>query len=223
MRAWKFLDGAGRAIFSGYSWPLPEDDRPGPWLEAGAAIPCRSGVHACRPSDVAWWIHDELWEVELGGDVIERPHKVVATRGRLVRRVEAWSAGASKELGEASAWRARDLAVTVLTRHGFEDVSEGLRAASDLQLLQTLGTELSDSLGPLTAAGLASALAGDAAYFARAGEPCQAPYVAACARGHADSLSGSYHDGFAVERARQSEWIASRLGLPDVHTNVRSL
>lgn len=214
MRAWKFLDAAGRAVFSGYSWPLPEGDRLGPWVKTGMAVPCRSGVHACRTSDLAWWINDELWEVELGGEVIDRPHKVVAPRGRVVRRVKAWSAGVGKELGEASAWRARDIAIDVLATHGLDAEAEGLTSASDLQQLEAAGNRLGACLGPLGAAGLAAALAGDAAYFARTGERCQAPYVAACAGGHAASVgTGSYREGFGAERARQSEWIAGRLGL----------
>ncbi|MDQ3946145.1 MAG: hypothetical protein M3357_13530 [Actinomycetota bacterium] len=41
-----------------------------------------------------------------------------------------------------------------------------------------------------------------------------APYIAACAAGHAASVTtGSYRDAFVAERSRQSEWITTRLGL----------
>lgn len=70
------------------------------------------------------------------------------------------------------------------------------------------------ALDPLTPPGLAAALAGDCAFFARAGEACQAPYVAGCAAGHAAVVAGgSYRDGFGGERAHRSAWITRRLRL----------
>ena len=59
---------------------LPDGDGPGPWLETAAARPCREGIHACRPQDLAYWLHHELWEIELDGDIVEAGRKVVAAR-----------------------------------------------------------------------------------------------------------------------------------------------
>jgi hypothetical protein len=183
-------------------------------VDAGIADPCRTGVHACRPSDLAWWLHEELWEVEMAGDVVERAHKVVGPRARLVRRIEAWSGGVARELRAACAWSARDHALGVLADHGVDTAAEPLRQAESLEVLQETGHRLADRLGELTPAGLAAALAGDAAYFARTGELHHAPYIAACAAGHAASIgTGSYRDAFVAERTGQSEWITTRLGL----------
>ena len=101
MRAYKFLHAGSVGPFSGFHW------EPGRWVEADGVSVCERGVHACRLGDLPFWVNDELWEVELGGDVVEARFKVVAPRGRLVSRVEAWTAAAAQGLGDAAAARAR--------------------------------------------------------------------------------------------------------------------
>jgi hypothetical protein len=85
MRALKFLREGRVAPYTGFHWPLDE------WVEAESADPCRDGVHALRAQDLPYWLGRELWEIELGGDVVEQERKVVASRGRLVGRVEGWT------------------------------------------------------------------------------------------------------------------------------------
>jgi len=68
--AYKFLAADGTGVFSGFPWPLPGAG-PGSWVEAPAS-PCRSGVHACRTSDLPYWLAPALYEVELAGDVVEQ-------------------------------------------------------------------------------------------------------------------------------------------------------
>ena len=88
MIAYKFLRRDGASVFTHFRWPLPNGG-PGPWVEAQVA-PCRSGIHACRPSDLPLWVNDVLYEIELDGDIAQEPTKVVASRGRLFRRIDAW-------------------------------------------------------------------------------------------------------------------------------------
>jgi hypothetical protein len=104
VKAYKFLRAGSIAPFTGLRW------EPGQWVEAEEVLPCDVGIHACRPDDLPFWINDELWEIELDGDVVAAERKVVATRGRLVRRVEAWTQAAAQALGDTSAARARALA-----------------------------------------------------------------------------------------------------------------
>jgi hypothetical protein len=85
VRALKFLRDGRVAPYTGFRWPLGE------WVESASADPCRDGVHALRAKDLPYWLGRELWEIELDGDVVEQERKVVASRGRLVRRVEAWT------------------------------------------------------------------------------------------------------------------------------------
>ena len=86
--AYKFLRTDGSTVFSGFRWPLPGDE-PGPWVEA-PVDPCRSGIHACRPGDLSYWVGQTLYEIELDGEIVEERNKVIASRGRLLRRVDAW-------------------------------------------------------------------------------------------------------------------------------------
>lgn len=89
MIGYKFLHSDGTGVFTGFRWPLPEAGEPGSWVET-RVDPCRSGVHACRPEDLPLWIGEILYEVELAGETVEQPSKVVAARGRLLRRIDAW-------------------------------------------------------------------------------------------------------------------------------------
>jgi hypothetical protein len=74
-------------------------------VEAGAVDPCRSGVHACTRDDLPYWLQDELWEIDLEGDVQRVGHKLVARRGRLVRRLDAWNGDSARDFSLACAHR----------------------------------------------------------------------------------------------------------------------
>lgn len=86
MIAYKFLAEGARAPFTGFEWHADE------WVEVESVEPCRSGIHACRARDLPFWLGRELWEIELGGEIVEEERKVVARRGRLVRRRDEWDA-----------------------------------------------------------------------------------------------------------------------------------
>lgn len=94
MIAYKFLHEGAVSPFAGLRWPVDE------WVEASAVDPCRRGIHACRLRDLPFWLSAELWKIELDGDVVEHERKVVAPRGRLVRRLDAWN----RELVESFGW-----------------------------------------------------------------------------------------------------------------------
>lgn len=96
MIAYKFLAAGGVGPFSGFLWPT---GAPGPWVEAaGTAHACFAGVHGCSVEHLPFWLHEELWEIELENPVAAE-HKLVASRGRLLRRVEAWDPRARLEFG----------------------------------------------------------------------------------------------------------------------------
>jgi hypothetical protein len=90
------------APFSGLVWP-----EPGEWVEADGLDPCRRGIHACRLRHLPHWLGPELWEIELDGELSEEGRKVVAPRGRLVRRVEGWDDAAARAYVEACIGEAR--------------------------------------------------------------------------------------------------------------------
>jgi hypothetical protein len=109
--AYKFLRPDGTSAFTGFRWPLPAGDGPGEWVDADVD-PCRSGIHACRRGDLPLWMGRVLYEVELDGEVREERTKVVAQRGRLVRRVAAWDDELRDVYTRMCADRAHELART---------------------------------------------------------------------------------------------------------------
>jgi hypothetical protein len=99
MQALKFLRPGRVAPFTKVTWP-----EPGEWLESDAPPElCRAGVHALLPDVLATWISEELWRVELDGGEEVAPGIVVAPRGRLVARVEAWNDETAREFARACA------------------------------------------------------------------------------------------------------------------------
>ena len=108
MIAYKCLRADGTSVFTAFRWPLPGTG-PGPWVEAEIE-PCRSGIHACRLEDLPYWAGRELYVIELDGEVVTEPTKVVAPRGRLVRRVDAWERELRDAYTRACADRAHALA-----------------------------------------------------------------------------------------------------------------
>jgi hypothetical protein len=103
----KFLSPGALGPVSGFRWPVPENGRPGAWIETrGPLDPCRSGAHVCRVNDLPYWMAEELWEAETGGDHIEGIDCQVFRRARLVREVTAWREGGALRFAAACAARA---------------------------------------------------------------------------------------------------------------------
>ncbi len=238
MRAYKFLVRGSAGRFSGYQWPRPAGDEPGAWVSSeGSVAVCVSGVHACSVEDLTEWIDDELWEIELDGDVLAAATMVVGERGRLLRRVDGWDAAAASALADACAWRAREIAVRALRRDGLADEADGLEAADDLVDMQIRAALASRPRG--LASATATAFAADAVALARGQRPetwdlahalsepapSQTPAAMAANLGfvvaHVAGLDAvaetgdeaAYATGLAAERAWQRRWLIERLGL----------
>ena len=100
--AYKFLDPGGIAPFTRFHWPVDE------WVEAEQVDLCRGGIHACRVRDLPIWLGRELWEIELDGEIVEQERKVVASRGRLVRRITDWNDETRAAFGRFCVTRTRE-------------------------------------------------------------------------------------------------------------------
>ena len=124
MIAYKFLREGGIAPYTGFRWPQGE------WVEAAGTDPCRDGIHACAVRNLPIWMGPELWEMELGGEVVALPRKLVAPRGRLLRRFDAWNNVLIRDFGRACVKRTRE-------RVGFLPVISGY--AFDADRLAGLG------------------------------------------------------------------------------------
>jgi hypothetical protein len=182
------------------------------WVETASAVPCRQGVHACRPADLSYWLAPCLWEVELEEPVVETRHKLTARRGRLLAQGDAYPA-AVKELGAVCAWRARDRAAPAPLNAGAPSLASRFAAATTLTELRGLLGQTDDASFASTAA----ALAADTAQFALSGPLTAAPFIGACSAGHTEAgpVGGQAdHDrGYAQEWASQSTWLVQNLGL----------
>ncbi len=165
MRAYKFLAADGTGIFTGFAWPLPNAS-PGTWVTSEVEL-CRSGVHACRPDDLSYWIAPALYEIELGGEIVEAGMKVIAPRARLVRRIEAWNDAMREEYSQMCIARAGELATAAPSLTPWSPPPEA--AAAGPALMSFIAARLAEAIGGLQA--------------------------------------------YVDERARQSGWLAERLGL----------
>lgn len=175
--------GRGRTSFlTGVQWPEPENGAPGAWVDTAGA------VRAYETDDLPWALDDELWEIEVAGDIQRVRTSVHADRGRLIRRVEAWTPAVAEELAAACEARLREQAAEAARGSGGERQAELLNAfAGDL-----------------------AGYAGDAEGARAAGV---AAYVAAHAVAGADKAAPGYERRFALERQWQAEWLRSRLSL----------
>ena len=110
--AYKFLARGALGAVTEFAWPPPAaNGEPGAWVVAKSPIAlCASGVHACRSRELAHWLHDELWLVELAGELREGVDCVVAERARLIRQVEVWQGGGARRFAHAARDHAAQLA-----------------------------------------------------------------------------------------------------------------
>lgn len=207
MKAYKFLAEGRRAIFSGMTWTE------GVWIEAdGPSETCRAGIHGCLPQHLAYWVLDELWEIELDGQLVETPLKVVARRGRLGSRVTGWNDEARSDFMAEGIRRAVRYAALELREVGLDAEADSLESADDAALAEraTAIGEGAAQAGQRDAADLTGYVA-DAVEYARVGHTVGPAFIAA----HAADLHSpiGVDDPFAAERESQGLWLAQRLGL----------
>jgi hypothetical protein len=109
-RAFKFLASGAISPFARFAWPAPTGDALGSWVvAAGPLVVGKCGAHVCRGANLAHWIHDELWVVELAGKELEARDCLVVARARLVHQVEGWKSEGASRFGAACIAHAREL------------------------------------------------------------------------------------------------------------------
>lgn len=110
MRAYKVLRD-GRSEFTGWRWPLPDAQRPGEWVHAHGPIAlCSNGIHAADLEQLPHWLGTEIWEIELGGEVVREEAALVASQARLLRRIHAWDEAMRQRFAEMCLRRAEEIA-----------------------------------------------------------------------------------------------------------------
>ena len=209
MIAYKFLLPDRVSPFSGATWPAEN------WVEAdGPLVPCRNGIHACRIRDLAYWLMDDLWQVELDGDLVEYELKVVARRARLVRRIDAWDANTRQTFIHMCLRRVAEHAAVEAADSSVDREAAALVSASrsdDLDSIKAAARDLGAALPQDARAG--KRLAGfveDAVDWVELPAAALAYVAAHAADGRSRVVAD---DAFAAERSLQSAWLAEHLGL----------
>lgn len=212
----KFLARGGVGPFSGYRWPVPRvSDAAGEWTTADHPLePCRGGLHLCRQADLALWIHEELYLVDVEGDLVEHASFVLARRARLVRRVGAWGRESAHRFSCDCAWRVRDHAVEALRRVGRDQDADRLSGCVTMDQLGRATRLLGDGGG--TDVVRLVGYAGDAATYAAsaatstgwAAAGATTAFIAATAAGSAAG-PGQGRAAVSAERTLQGQWIAA--------------
>ncbi|HYY51676.1 MAG TPA: hypothetical protein VE755_02335 [Myxococcales bacterium] len=202
MIAYKFLRAGAVGPFTGHRWS------PGTWVEAADAHE-GLGIHACRVSDLSFWICDELWRVELQGHVWERATQIEARRGRLLDQVAGWDEKARSEFGLHCVFQTRDIAASALRGLGFADLADRLAAASTLSDLAATVRSIEPPDG--FAAEMFGYARDAAMAFSMTGNAAESSFIASVANAAARGDPA----GFGEEKRRQSHWLAKRLMAPE--------
>jgi len=184
--------------------------RPGVWVEA-------QGLSACERRHLPLWIWEELWEIELDGDIVARAHKLRASRARLHRPVETWSPDTAKAFARECARSAAAHAAGPLRDAGFADAAAVFADAADLDAVRQVTDELGEDLAPELRhpVGMAS----DAAETALDATASDDPYVAVkggaeCAYISAMTAARVHGaGGYESERDHQADWLSAKLEL----------
>ena len=77
---------------------------PATWVSVSGQLGlCVNGIHASTVEQLPQWLGDEIWEAELGGEVLKTEPALVAARARLVRHVNEWDEAARMAFCQACA------------------------------------------------------------------------------------------------------------------------
>ncbi len=182
-------------------------------MRAQPAEVCVAGIHACRAEQLPHWLAQELWVIELAGDVTESPYKLVAPAGRLVSRVQGWPS-AERGFAEDCAARTLDLAVSALRDAGLDAHADAAATAVGTAGLLAVADGVRGDAAPLVATLVG--YAADCAWDIDNGYFAMCAYVAATAFANhctGDVVQDMSSLGWVRERARQGRWLAAALDL----------
>jgi hypothetical protein len=174
-----------------------------------------NGIHACRLDQLPYWIDAELWQVELDGPLHQADRLVLGPRGRLIRRIEAWTGDAAIAFALACLERSWQVTATVLRASGAGQVATALEGAEGAESLMTVAYgaagDVPEELAPVVLD------AGDTAFAVHSRmSACLAGYLAARTAGRAAAATGgSQLNAERVERRWQADWLVERLGLEE--------
>ena len=205
MFAYRFLAKGGLGAVNQFLWPLPEGSMPGAWI-GPQADSTTLGVYAQQLSDLPYWVHDELYRVELRGSVQTLSLGVLASEMRLVERVSGWNESLRRDFGEACVERLRQGAANTYDERGEPLIARCLIECDIREIPQVLATH--DMTGRATVGNLLVQYIIDAVNVQNAGLTASVAHVARVALSESPLLAAK-HD----ERLAQWQWLQHRLGL----------
>jgi hypothetical protein len=228
MTFWKFLRFGAVSPFSGFQWT------PGSWVSTSVTDVCHVGLHACRATDLPYWINDELWEIELAEPIAEESHKVVSSGARLIAPVEHWTVTTAEEFAYHCAFRTALHAADELREDGrlsdYADELASIQLGDDSANWPTLAVLCSEAAQKSAEAAMkinafdavrlcgyvCDAVDGLGIGAASSSYPDRYPvasiaYIAARTANHRSSAPGG--DPYLAERRWQSHWLVQRLQL----------
>lgn len=86
-------------------------NQPGEWVTAeGQLALCHNGIHASTMEQLPHWLGIELWEIELAGEIRHEEAALLASRARLVARIEPWEEPMRQTFARWCLRRAREIA-----------------------------------------------------------------------------------------------------------------
>lgn len=146
-----FFEGAEDAG-SDFVWPAPTNG-PGEWVRMRKRLGREPTSAALDVDHLAHQMETELWEVELD-DVGSSGYVLLAKRGRLVRKIEAWTPDAADEFATACLDRAEENAnaTLVMAEQGWprQDVRQVIAAEASRELMDSIRapTSFEQQFGP---------------------------------------------------------------------------
>ena len=100
---YKFLQADNTGEYSGFDYYdyLPKGGKPGKWLpKVESVIMCETGYHVCKKKDLLEWRNENLYIVDVRGEMVEGNDKSAFQQMRFVKRLNGWN---EKNLRLASA------------------------------------------------------------------------------------------------------------------------
>ncbi len=224
----KTLKGNGRSPYRDRPWPLPTQRpdgtwEPGEWAESrhvarrrtpltpAQVDACRPAVYACRPDQLARWVADRAWYIEMDG-AVEGTEKVGARRGRLLRPVNGWTNTILRQWACECADRAvRIHAPAALRAAGLTEHADRLAALAPITDRETAIAAWGAADDAYYVAGRESAAAADAvtaraAYDALSAAARAAARAAANAADNAADNAALAAEAAAEAAAADAEW-----------------
>jgi hypothetical protein len=212
MHAFRFLAKGAMSVSSQIAWSKPQRGRPGEWLGRGTEG-TRRGVLAHRVDDLPYWVHDELYRVELRGPIEELSTGILARELRLCAQIDEWTEATRFDFGHDCIVQLQQRAAD-LAREQAVDWAHALRCAPVNDLPAFVMDALEDARSPSLK--LLLGYLSDACRAQQWGLTNSVARIAQVAL--ADRRIGqpagdtmAVDDPAGRERARQANWLRKRL------------